>query len=46
MQRLDKTDALAATDDIDLLVMAAEADSSDLMPFVYVGPETFGWLTT
>ncbi|EGF93601.1 hypothetical protein ABI_20420 [Asticcacaulis biprosthecium C19] len=45
MYKFGEIDILAATDDIDLLVMAAEADSPDLMQFVYVGPETFGCMT-
>ena len=45
MYKFGEIDILAATDDIDLLVMAAEADSTDLMQFVYVGPETFGIMT-
>ena len=45
MYKYGEIDLLSATDDIDLLVMAAEADSQDLMQFVYVGPETFGCMT-
>lgn len=45
MYKFGEIDLMAATDDIDLLVLAAEADSTDLMQFVYVGPETFGCMT-
>lgn len=45
MYKFGEIDLLSAVDDIDLLVMAAEADSQDLMQFVYVGPETFGCMT-